>query len=202
MNDQRISYQPTGDPKLTINHLRIGFYTVIAKSEEQWLLGALLITDDLGKPEEFRVTYPVRPSQIQRQLYGESLIPHVAIDLCGKPLLQALRKQPDLMVITSKSALPLADYVKGHLILVESAGETLVLQGHDAKEQFRDQKIHSPSGRFQPINLAFPPQYLEADRRDAAAKAAKAFEGVDLLEPFKRIEIAISTLASQDERFR
>jgi len=69
----------------------IGFYALLSTTDNKGFVGALLITDDLGKPEEFRVTYPVKPTTLQRQLYGDSLIPHIGIELCGKPLYQALR---------------------------------------------------------------------------------------------------------------
>ncbi|MEZ4619252.1 MAG: hypothetical protein R2867_27585 [Caldilineaceae bacterium] len=63
----------------------IAFYKLIYDSEAKNLLGAILVLDELGKPQEFRVTYPVKPTMIQRQLYGDALVPHVGIELCGKP---------------------------------------------------------------------------------------------------------------------
>ena len=79
----------------------IGFYSLVATSDEKGYLGALLVTDDIGKPEEFRVTHPVKPTLLQRQIYGETLIPHIGVSLCGVPLYEALKNKPSLLLVFS-----------------------------------------------------------------------------------------------------
>src|SRR2546422_6943943 len=61
--------------------------------------GAILVTDDWGKPLEFRCTAPVKPNAVQRTLYGQTLLPHVLVELIGAPLLQAVQEQPAIVII-------------------------------------------------------------------------------------------------------
>jgi len=46
----------------------IAFFTVEQTQDKKGFLGAILVTNDIGTPEEFRVTYPVRPNILQTQL--------------------------------------------------------------------------------------------------------------------------------------
>jgi len=56
--------------------------------------GAILVTDDWGKPLEFRCTAPVKPTAVQRTLYGSTLTPHLLVALIVEPLMEALNAEP------------------------------------------------------------------------------------------------------------
>jgi hypothetical protein len=64
------------------------------------------------------------------------------------------------------------------------------------------QNIHSKSGRFQPIQVFFPPNYNEQEQKETTTLLEKYFQGIDLIEPFDRIKSAVEALGEQDERFR
>src|SRR5438552_17261166 len=56
--------------------------------------GAILVTDDWGKPLEFRCTPPVKPTAVQRTLYGSTLTSHLLVALIEKPLMYSLKEEP------------------------------------------------------------------------------------------------------------
>lgn len=179
----------------------VGFYKLISDEDRRRMLGALLVVDELGKPEEFRVTYPVKPTLIQRQIYGESLFPHVGMELCGLPLHDSLKRMPDLMVVSHPAFLLLGDAITSPLVYLERAGETLTVKsnnglGHNAET------IDSTSGLFAPISVVYPDSYQPHQRAEAAAIVADFFRAVDLLEPFNRIDVSVRILQEQDEKFR
>ena len=62
--------------------------------------GAILVTDESSKPLEFRCTAPVRPTNLQRTLYGKSLLPHILTELIAVPLIASMREKPQLILIT------------------------------------------------------------------------------------------------------
>ncbi|MCB0132294.1 MAG: hypothetical protein KDD78_15645 [Caldilineaceae bacterium] len=179
---------------------RIGFYRLLSQ-EDRFLMGALLVTDELGKPEEFRVTYPVKPTLIQRQLYGNSLISHVGVELCGLPLVEALKQRPELIVVSQPQFLSMGDAVPATVVHLDRAGTTLVASSA-SDESSTTRKVQSESGRFEPLLIAFPLSYKEEVRNAATASVADFFRGFDLLEPFNRIAVALRTLQESDERFR
>ena len=69
--------------------------------------GAILVTDDWGKPLEFRCTAPVKPTAVQRTLYGSTLMPHVLVALIGKPLIDALNEEPVAVLVSESMFLDL-----------------------------------------------------------------------------------------------
>ena len=78
----------------------IGFLTLEQTKQKDGYIGAILVTDSRGVPVDFRATHPVKPSAVQKTLYGDALEPYVALELCGKQLLQAVRTKPDLLIVS------------------------------------------------------------------------------------------------------
>lgn len=181
---------------------KIGFYTLVQSQDEKGYLGAILLTDELGKPEEFRVTLPVKPTSLQRQLYGETLLPHIGIELCGAPLFQALKVKPLVLVLNESRFLPLASRVGCLVANVERAGETLKITTDTVAQTKTNASSTLSSGRFQPLSITYPSDYDEQKQKETLAKLGRFFVALDLLEPFTRIETATKALAAQDDRFR
>lgn len=180
----------------------IGFYALLPTQDGKGHLGALLVTDDLGKPTEFRVTYPVKPTLLQKQLYGDSMVPHIGIELCGKPLYQALKIKPLLVLVSNTRFLPLSSSVTSLIAHVERLGETLKIGGNSDNPSRIPAKLQSTSGRFQPLAVTYPMDYNDQRQDEVVAQLNRFFIGIDLLEPFARIDSAAKALAAQDERFR
>src|SRR3990172_13235474 len=61
--------------------------------------GGVIITDGETKPYEFRCTSPIRPTALQRVLYGDTLDEHIHIELVGIPLLKAAKEEPSLVIV-------------------------------------------------------------------------------------------------------
>lgn len=180
----------------------IGFYALLQTQDGKGYLGALLVTDDLGKPTEFRVTYPVKPTTLQKQLYGDSLVPHIGIELCGKPLYQALKNKPSLLLVNDIRFLQLSNSIASLVARVESLGETLKVASSSEVNQQAPAKLQSASGRFQPLAVTCPVDYNDQRQAELLAQLNRFFASIDLLEPFARIDAAAKALAAQDEKFR
>jgi hypothetical protein len=178
----------------------IAFFSLEKTKDNKGVIGAILVTDDLGMPQEFRVTYPVKPTKLQERLYGNSLLVHIGITLCGEPLYKALKNKPELLLVSRRAYLPLATKVNSGVAHVVRIGETIVADKDG--EPTSEKNIHSKSGRFQPIQVFFPPEYNEQEQKDTTTLLEKYFQGIDLIEPFDRIKSAVEALGEQDERFR
>jgi len=181
---------------------RIGFYDLRPTLDDKGFMGAMLVTDELGKPEEFRVTYPVKPSNLQRQLYGQSLLPHIGVELCGKPLFQSLRSKPEIVVLRDPLFLDLAQYVNTQVVCLERMAEKLVISADGDDKSERKATITSPSARFEPVSVTYPDSYDDDQRNALQATILRFFRGFDVVEPFDRIVVAIKMLSEQDEKFR
>src|SRR3989304_3657280 len=71
------------------------------------LRGGCLVTDGMTRPLEFRVSGPIRPSSLQKVLYGDTLQEYICTDLIGLPMLQGLETKPDIILVRDAEFLKL-----------------------------------------------------------------------------------------------
>lgn len=180
----------------------VGFYKLISDEDNRSMIGALLVTDNTGKPEEFRVTHPVKPSLVQRQLYGKSLLPHVGMELCGLPLIEALTRDPDLLIVSHEEFLGLGDAFNLPIVYLERAGTSLTVADPTPAGRPTKTCFEAPLKQYEPIHVTFPPTYKEDRRAQATEAISEFFQQIDLTEPLQRIDVAVRILREQDETFR
>ncbi len=179
----------------------VGFYTLSETQDGDGYLGAILITDDRGRPLEFRVTYPVRPSAFQRPLYGDTLEPYIGVELCGGRLLTGLDHDVDVLIVSRPCLLDIRETVPCPVVYLERLGDAIEVQS-DAPDQraWAMGRVDSPSGRFQPVAVRVSSNWADDVERSRPA-LEEAFEHLDLLEPFDRVSRALELLAKEDRRF-
>ncbi len=176
----------------------IGFFSVESTKDNKGYVGAILIIDDKGIPQEFRVTEAIKPTIIQKQLYGKSLNEFIGVTLCGKPLYDIIRVKPGLLVVNQNEHVGLGDEVDCFLMCVKSIDDPLVI--NDIAEK-KTSKILPKNKEFNTLSSAFPRSYDEEKKNECIKLVTKFTNTIDLLEPFERIKVAISTLSAQDNRF-
>lgn len=154
-------------------------------------IGAILVTNNDGVPLEFRCTHAVKPTAIQRQLYGGTLQPHIGIELCGKPLLKELRNRPTIIVVKDGFLLGTRTSESEPVVLLTPASG--LIETSDSTVQ--QARIESSLGNFEPLVL-FPSPHHQEDIK----MASESLQNIrfDPLEPFKRIQTALSTLADKE----
>jgi hypothetical protein len=182
---------------------RVGFFKLVSDTDDKAMLGALLVTDLLGKPEEFRVTYPVKPTSLQRQLYGAALWGHVGIELCGAPLFKSLKAKPELLVVGHTDFVALENVAgASHVFFLDKAGETIRVAGAGNPDRAGLEKVKSANNRFSPLRVHYPVSYSIERIRSVYQNIVDLYSTIDLLEPFQRIDVAVKMLRDGDDRFR
>lgn len=160
--------------------------------------GGTLVTDSGGKPLEFRSTSIVRPNFVQRTLYGSTLLAHLAQELFAIPLMEALREEPNVVLVRDETLLDIRLQVECPVLHVRRQGETIEMpKGSERESQATSEVIACPSGRFQPVVLTPHWQYREEARR-VRGELEPVFARMDLLEPFERVGRALEELARQE----
>jgi hypothetical protein len=184
------------------NEKYFGFLSVNHTAAKDGYLGAILVLDSLGRPLEFRATYPVKPSVVQRTLYGDTLEPYVGVELCGKPLLKAIDHELELLVVNSEALLAIRPTSGCAAIFLQKAGEVIEVTSPDgAGKQAERTRIDSLTGRFQPV-VILTSRGFEGDLDSVKPRLEELFSNFDLTEPFDRINQALGVLASQDKKFQ
>src|SRR4030042_5256124 len=81
------------------NNYLLAFFAIYKTSSNDGYLGAVLVTDLQGIPQEFRCTHLVKPTAIQKPLYGDTLEPYIGVNLCGIPLIESIQNKPSLIMV-------------------------------------------------------------------------------------------------------
>jgi hypothetical protein len=157
--------------------LNLGFLTVL--QESSGLVGGYLVTNQWGRPLEFRLSTAVQPNRVQQILYAGTLQPYVYGDLIGKTLVEKTGTPVKMVVTDRPEALDLR--LRSEFPVVWLAGE-----GADAA---RGLLVRAAEGD-KPAVLCHPrfPADAEAAREMLEAVAG----GLDLTEPFVRIREAMA----------
>ena len=146
--------------------------------------GAILVTDEWSKPLEFRCTAPVHPTQLQRTLYGKSLLPHVLTELIAAPLISSVREKPQLILITDEAYFDVRHKVPAPVIRVARPA--------DSKSKQEDQStsksllLQSASGKFAQVEIKAHWKF-GGDLDSWGDRLRDLFGRWDLTEPFQRL---------------
>ncbi len=183
-------------------NMLLGFLSLYETSSHDGYLGAILITDLQGIPQEFRCTHPVKPTTIQKPLYGNTLESYIGVNLCGIPLIKSIQNEPSIIVANKDFLLGVRIESPCPVIFIRRAGEAIDIKPSDSSETIpKRERIDCPTGRFQPIVCAPHPDY-DDDITSAKETLGKIFNYLDPLEPFERMAKAIEVLNKQDKRFQ
>ena len=177
----------------------LGFLVLEKTAKEDGFIAALMVTDNRGYPLEFRATTPVRPSLVQRTLYGGQLDHYVGVELCGQTLVRGSSRKPRTVLVSDRQLLDIADEVELDMAVIWRAGEALKVEEEDATTAARG-TIKSSGSPFQP--LVYEGRFTDPDsERETIAYLEDCASRFDLVEAFERMRAALQLLAKEDPRY-
>lgn len=136
--------------------------------EKNDFTGAVLLTDTMARPLHFAHVSPVRPTAMQRILYGDTLNEHVKVEVIAKQLLQSIPKRPSVVFVDTPDLLPVRR-VAGVPVAYLSRNGT--------------------SGDEQGVRYAT--QSSSEDKDAVGTLVEKLDSRIDFAEPFKRLQDAL-----------
>lgn len=159
--------------------VQLGFLTIL--QEANGFLGGYLVTNQWGRPLEFRLSTAVQPNRIHQILYGQTLQGYLCGELIGKTLVEKCTAQPQYIVTDKADALHLRPHVPAPVLLLGEAGAGAA-EPHAACVR--------PAGEKRPAIFAharFP------EDKEAIEQLLERLDGrLDLNEPFVRVREAIA----------
>jgi len=174
------------------NDFKLMFLAAHRFENDEVFRGAFLITDDNTTPLEFRCTSPVRPTALQKTLYGGILDQYILVNLIGIPLVRSATIRPDLILVRDPSFLELRPQIDIPILRIFKDIE--VDPEIDDKPQAT--LITSESGKFEPVLIGTHKDYIE-ERETLRASLNEIFRRRSLMEPFKRINTALQQVHEQ-----
>lgn len=170
-------------------------FVSLAEVEDGVMRGGILVTDSNGKPVEFRCTSSIHPNSVQRTLYGSTLMPHIAVELVGEPLLQAVQASPDVVLVQQEEFLALRRRTKKPLLLARKQGKDIQVAAESSRKQVVE-LLSSDSGKFAPVVVTCHWDYPD-DIRECKDGLGRVFSNCDLVEPFERVKTALAKVHEQ-----
>lgn len=154
--------------------------------------GAFLLTDSETKPLEFRCTNPIRPTQLQNVLYGDTIEQYILVELIGKPLFNAMSDKPNLILVKEPNFLDLRPKINTPVLQITKEEEI----NTSANGNSNFQMFSSSSGKFDPIVIKAHSQFPD-DKQIAKDILTEIYNRYDLSEPFARISTALEQVHVQ-----
>jgi hypothetical protein len=109
----------------TTASLNIGFLTVLREANS--FIGGYLVTNQWGRPLEFRVSTAVQPNRVQQILYAETLEPYICGDLIGKTLVDKTGQAVQIVITDTEAALDLRNRLDLPVVLLQTDA---TIRGH------------------------------------------------------------------------
>lgn len=178
---------------------KIAFLSLYDLETPDTYVGSLLITDENGIPLEFKCTHSVKPTAIQKTLYGDKLKPYIAITLCGMPLLNSITNKPNLLCINIPFVLDIRTEIQIPTILIRRAGDVVNI-GTDQQNDNGKQRIENELGAYQSIIIQSHQEHKEESQKFIIT-INELFNNFDLVEPFERMKKSIEILGRNDNKF-
>lgn len=174
----------------------IAYLIVIADEARASYVGGIMVADGRGLPVEFRYTQPIRPSRLQRVLYGGALDGYVRRDVIATRLLRDLEHKPagivvredTLLALGVGSAAPVLHVFQSNLDQLGRVGSTKEVDASSVLIQLAEGR-----GPVR-VTVATEDATLLTACRDLLLTAAAT---MDPLEPLIRVEEAIELLCEE-----
>lgn len=163
---------------------RLFFLDVALFENGAVIRGGALITDLETKPYEFRCTSPVRPSSMQRVLYGDTLEEHIYAELIGVPLVKAAKEKPSLILVRNVSLLRVRPQISYPAILIRRDQKSAVVTDVTNESELKL------------VTFTAHRDFL-AEASSAQAMLSSLMQRRDLLEPFERLQTALVEIHKQ-----
>ena len=79
---------------------RVIGYPAVTTQEPLFYVGGVLVADEYGLPVEFRHTLPVRPTKLQRALYGAALDRYLRSVVIAQRLVAGIEHDPAVVLVS------------------------------------------------------------------------------------------------------
>lgn len=168
-------------------------YILTYTLEDASYLGGLMLIDKDGIPLEFAYTENIKPTRIQKILYGQSLEKYIKREVILTNLLNHIRVKPDLLITPEENLTELRSVVSYPIISVNQTSLSPLSEVGITQDINKGEFVlqASPSGSPLRIKLA---EASEDNRKKTESIILELGKIMDLVEPIARVEGALEAI--------
>ena len=172
--------------------MQLAYLVSKAIDDESWT-GGLLVTDRRGLPVDFRYVEPIKPTRIQKLIYGGALKRYLLMDAIAGTLLKASGSKADWIFTGENELLELETPSSGRFVVIEPGGR----EPFDSRGEWHLTgvgKIALQVGASgQPVHLTFN-SADEKETEKIADELAELSREFDFTEPLRRVREALTEI--------
>jgi len=182
-----------------MSEILLAYLMTATDSSHSAYLGTVMVTDARGLPKEFRHTEPIRPTRIQRVLYGGAIEPYLRADVIGSCLLKDLKAKPTAVIVREEALLAVHQQAGCPVVAVFPTNLEPLPQGESHRSIDERSVLVQLAGDSGPVRITLArtdPSLLAA----ALETLLEAAETMDVVEPLTRMEEAVALLWTETEK--
>ncbi|BDU50135.1 hypothetical protein [Haliovirga abyssi] len=170
---------------------KIGYFKIHIKEENY--LGGILISDERGIPVEFKYTEPVKPTKVQKVLYGKSLEKFLIEEIIMANLIEKIEIEPAIYFIDDKININIKRLLKTDVVMLKKT------QLKPSKEPYKYKFIKENEAIVQleegtnPIRVIILDEDIEK-KDELVQKIIELSKESYIIEPFFRLEEALEMI--------
>lgn len=163
-------------------------------TEKEMYLGGLMVVDHRGIPVEFKYTDTIKPSKLQKVLYGGVLEKYLKEEVIIGNLIEKLEIRPEVYVVDKLENMVLNKFVKEQVMLLKETPNKSLDNPGDYQFLKDDEAVYQVDEFNQPIRIQF-----KEGKGEELFNMLNSFglEG-NLIEPFRRVEEALRLICKGD----
>ena len=161
-------------------------------------LGAVLVTDQLGIPMEFKYTEPVTATRLHRVLYGASLERYLHETVIRDRLAGEVRSEPEVFIAPYEEREYLGAIAGRQMIAVQAA-QAVSQDSGDPFIRLREREALVQLGDGPCLRLSFGTPD-ESHQHRIVAWLQETSRSMDILEPLDRIDRALRMLCGDEKK--
>jgi hypothetical protein len=154
--------------------------------DENKYLGGIMVTDSYAIPVEFKYSEPIKPTGLQKILYGNSIEKYLMVDVIAKKLLQNVQEKPKYILLDDSRLLDLQSKIPAVYITNSSK----IDDGGSERTQEELQRESLDTG----YTIIFNGTLMSEDIK----LLERISDEIDILEPFHRLKEALKYVCSEE----
>ncbi|HOO32016.1 MAG TPA: hypothetical protein PK466_03135 [Thermotogota bacterium] len=161
-------------------------YMMVTRMDENKYLGGIMITDPYAIPVEFKYSEPIKPTGLQKILYGNSIEKYLMVDVIAKKLLQNIQEKPKYILLDDSRLLDLQGKAPTIYITNSSMGD------EGASERVREEL------QKETLNTGYTIIFNGTLMSEDIKLLERISDEIDILEPFHRLKEALKYVCSEE----
>jgi hypothetical protein len=162
-------------------------------------MGALMVTDASGIPQEFKYTEPIKPTKIQGILYGGSLENYIKRDVIRGKLFKASSIKPQFVFIDNSDSSLLGTHEGVTVVMIQRTRIQGLKEVGDVEQKRENELFLMDHVNREPLRIITHPDDA-ANMEEIKELLLKFSYGFDVAEPLQRVETAVTALLKESSK--